>query len=301
MDIITNEICAKAIINKSNLPVCDYSVNPYVGCPHACMYCYASFMKRFSGHVESWGNFLDIKNWQDINNPKKYQGKEIFIGSVTDPYNIFEEKYRRTRAILEQLQGSGAKITIQTKSDLVLRDIDLLKTFPDIRVGFSINTLDEDFQKDMDFAPSIERRISAMKSLHELGIRTTCFISPIFPAITDVEEIIDRVKYQCNLIWLENLNLRGSFKKAVLDYINDKYPQLRALYNEIYLNSDLSYWIHLEEKIANFLSSLGLRYLRDDDHFIQPFDAKPTVVNFFYHELIKKSVKKNKDIHFADN
>jgi DNA repair photolyase len=77
---------------------------------------------------------------------------------------------------------------------LVLRDIDLIKTFPHARVGFSINTLDEAFKDDMDKAVSIERRLSAMRQLHDAGIRTTCFISPIFPGITDVPAIIDRVK-----------------------------------------------------------------------------------------------------------
>ena len=148
-----------------------------------------------------------VKHWEPIKNPNKYCGKEFFIGSVTDPYNPQEAEYKRTRTFLEQLQGSGAKISIQTKSDLVLRDIELIKTFPDARVGFSINTLDENFKNDMDQAVSIERRLTAMKILHDAGVRTTCFISPIFPEITNVEAIIDRVKDQCNLIWLENLNL----------------------------------------------------------------------------------------------
>lgn len=70
-------INVKTIITKSNLPVCDYSVNPYVGCPHACKYCYASFMKRFTGHDEPWGTFLDVKNWPEIRNPSKYQGRRF--------------------------------------------------------------------------------------------------------------------------------------------------------------------------------------------------------------------------------
>lgn len=122
MEPIVNEVAVKTIIKKSNLPVCDYSVNPYVGCPHACKYCYASFMKRFTWHIEPWGTFLDVKCWEPIKNPGKYRGKEFFVGSVTDPYNSQEAEYKRTRAFLEQMQGSGAKISIQTKSDLVLRD-----------------------------------------------------------------------------------------------------------------------------------------------------------------------------------
>lgn len=82
--------------------------------------------------------------------------------------------------------------------------------------------LDENFKNDMDEAVSIERRLAAMKAFHDAGVRTTCFISPIFPNITDVEAIIDQVKEQCNLIWLENLNLRGDYKKVILDYIQEK-------------------------------------------------------------------------------
>ena len=292
MEPVVNEVTVKTVITKSNLPVCDYSINPYVGCTHACKYCYASFMKRFTGHSEPWGTFLDIKHWEPIKNSDKYRGKEFFIGSVTDPYNQQEAEYKRTRAFLEQLQGSGAKISIQTKSDLVLRDMDLIKTFPDARVGFSINTLDEDFKNDMDKAVSIERRLTAMKAFHDAGIRTTCFISPIFPGITDVEAIIDRVKGQCNLIWLENLNLRGDYKKVILDYIRKKHPQLMPLYDEIYQRGNRRYWETLNDRLSAFAQEQGLRYVRDDDSFTQPFDALPTIVNFFYHEEIKKSAKK---------
>ena len=293
MKPVVNKITVKSVITKSNLPVCDYSVNPYVGCTHACKYCYASFMKRFTGHTEPWGTFLDVKHWESIKNPGKYRGKEFFIGSVTDPYNPQEAEYKRTRAFLEQMQGSGAKISIQTKSDLVLRDLELIQTFPDARVGFSINTLDEDFKNDMDKAVSIERRLTAMKAFHDAGVRTTCFISPIFPGITDVEAIIDRVKGQCNLIWLENLNLRGDYKKVILDYIREKHPQLMPLYDEIYQHGSRRYWEMLNDLLSAFAEQ-GLRYVRDDDSFTQPFDALPTVVNFFYHEAIKKSAKKGK-------
>ena len=84
---IIQEINVKSILSKSNLPVCEYSVNPYVGCTHGCRYCYASFMKRFTGHKR----------------PETYAGKELFIGSVTDSYLPQEETYQRTRALLLQL------------------------------------------------------------------------------------------------------------------------------------------------------------------------------------------------------
>ena len=233
-DIIVKEIKVKNVLTKSNLPVSDYSVNPYVGCQHGCKYCYASFMKRFTNHSEPWGSFVDVKYWEPIKNPKKYVGKEMFFGSVTDPYQPLEEKYERTRNLLKELQGSGCKVSIATKSDLVLRDLDLIKTFPEARVSFSINTLDEEFRTEMDDSVSIERKIKAMKILHEANIRTTCFISPIFPGITDVEAIIRKCKNICNLIWLENLNLRGDYKEVIMKYIKEKHPDLLPLYEEIY-------------------------------------------------------------------
>lgn len=286
------EIEVKSVLTKSNLPVSDYSVNTYVGCTHACRYCYASFMKRFMGHPEPWGTFLDVKHWPKIRRPERYAGKELFIGSVTDPYLPQEEVFGRTRALLEQLAGSGVKLSIATKSDLVLRDLDLIKTFPDARVSWSVNTLDEGFKNDMDNAVSIERRLAAMKAFHDAGVRTTCFVSPIFPGITDVKSIIDRVKGQCNLIWLENLNLRGSYKAVILDYIRERYPQFLPLYQEIYHKGNRSYWELLDRELKSYAARIGLDYVTNDDSMKRPFDALPVIVNYFYHEQIKKSAGK---------
>lgn len=290
--MIIKEIETKNVITKSNLPVCEYSVNPYVGCTHACKYCYASFMKRFTNHPEPWGEFLDVKHWDKIKNPKKYAGKELFIGSVTDTYNPQEEIYGHTRALLTELQGSGAKISIATKSDLILRDLDLIKTFPDARVSWSINTRDEAFKNDMDKAVSIERRLAAVKAFHKAGVRTTCFISPIFPGITDVKAIMERAKEHCNLIWLENLNLRGSYKAIIMDYIKEKHPALLPLYQDIYNQSDRRYWETLDTELKEYAAHIGLDYVTNDDSMSRPFDAPPVIVNYFYHSEIKKSARK---------
>jgi Predicted divalent heavy-metal cations transporter len=107
-EILISEKQVQSVMTKSSLPVGGYSVNPYVGCTHACKYCYASFMKRFTGHTEPWGTFLDVKNWEPIKDPHKFDGQRIVIGSVTDGYNPQEEHYRRTRRLLEELQGALA-------------------------------------------------------------------------------------------------------------------------------------------------------------------------------------------------
>lgn len=294
---IIQEIEVKSVLSKSNLPVCEYSVNPYVGCPHACQYCYASFMKRFTNHPEPWGDFLDVKYWPIIKNPQKYAGKELFIGSVTDPYNPQEEIYGRTRALLTQLQGSGAKISIATKSDLILRDLELIKSFPNARVSWSINTLDEIFCEDMDNAVSIQRRLAAMEAFHRAGVRTTCFISPIFPGITDAKAIIQRARTQCNLIWLENLNLRGGYKTVIMDYIQKKHLDLLPLYQEIYNKNDRRYWELLDTELKTWAAEIGLDYATNDDSMSRPFEAPPIIVNFFYHSEIKKSARKGGERH----
>ena len=114
-------------------------------------------MKRFTNHSEPWGAFIDVKMWPEIRKPERYAGNDSFLGSGTDCCQPCEAKYKRTRTLPEQPQGRGIGISITTKSDPVLRDIDLIKTFPDARVSWSIHTLDEDFRKEMDRGVMIRR------------------------------------------------------------------------------------------------------------------------------------------------
>ena len=293
-EIKINHLKVKTVLTKSNLPIAGYSVNPYVGCTHACRYCYACFMKRFTGHTEEWGTFLDVKHWDKIKDPRKYAGQTMIIGSVTDGYNPQEEIFCRTRAFLEQMQGSGINLIITTKSDLVLRDLELIKTFPSPLISWSINTLDENFKNDMDKAVSIGRRIAAMKKCHEAGIRTTCFISPIFPEITEVFDIIEKTKDFCDYIWLENLNLRGNFKADIMGYIAEKYAPLVPLYEQIYNKNDMSYWMALDKKMAEYARTNGFLYVIDEEPFLRNPTGKPIIINYFYHSQIKQSAKASK-------
>ena len=287
--ILIREVETKNIMTKSTLPVGGYSVNPYVGCTHGCKYCYASFMKRFTGHTEQWGAFLDVKRWPTIKNPWKYRGQRVVIGSVTDGYNPQEEQFGNTRRILEQLKGSGAEILICTKSDLVVRDLELLKTMGKVTVSWSINTLDEQFRADMDQAVSIERRLAAMKKVYDAGIRTVCFISPVFPGITDFEAIFERVRNQCDLVWLENLNLRGGFKKDIMDYIQEKYPDLVPLYDAIYNKKDRSYFQMLEQKAKRLAGNNHCPFVDNELPYGRAEQGHPVIVDYFYHEEVRGS------------
>lgn len=276
MKIVEKKVQAKSYLTKSKLPASDYVINPYVGCPHACKYCYASFMKRFTGHSEEWGSFLDVKECEKAIDRSKLAGKSVFLSSVTDCYNPLEEKYGATGKILEQLVDADCEVTISTKSSLILRDLDLLKKFPDLKVAFSVNTLDETFRKDMDRASAISERLEAVRKLHRAGIYTVIFISPIFPYITDCREIIDATKLDADEYWFENLNLRGAYKKEILHYIDEKYPQYTENYRKIYLQKDNTYWQELSRLLDEYCGEAGVKF-----------------VNYFYHSrLVKEKMKK---------
>lgn len=288
-NILIRDVQTKNIMTRSSLPVGGYSVNPYVGCTHGCRYCYASFMKRFTGHTEPWGTFLDVKHWPAIRNPQKYRGQRVVIGSVTDGYLPQEEIFRNTRKLLEQLQDSGAEILICTKSDLVVRDLDLLRQMGKVTVSWSINTLDEEFRADMDHAVSIRRRLDAMKQVYDAGIRTVCFISPVFPGITDFKSIFARVKNQCDLVWLENLNLRGGFKQEILDYIRERYPHLVPLYDDIYRRQDRSFFRALEEEARLLARDNDCPFVDNELPYGRAVPGHPVIVDYFYHEEIRGS------------
>lgn len=271
MKIIEKTVEVKDYVAKSNLPTSDFVINPYVGCPHACKYCYARFMKRFTGHKEEWGRFTDIKKCSKPIDTKKLTGKSVFLSSVTDCYNPLEKKYGSTRKILEQLAGVDCRIGISTKSSLILRDIDILKQLKNLTVSVSINTADEKFRSDMDDADSIEKRIDTLRQLYNNGIYTVLFMSPMFPGITDFKALIERTRNYVGEYWFENLNLRGDYKQTILSYIYAQYPELTELYKDIYLYGDKTYWKKLSKDIEDYCESENLKYK-----------------NYFYHsELVK--------------
>lgn len=275
MTMKLSTIKAKSILVKSNLPASDYVANPYNGCTHRCRYCYACFMKRFTGHNEDWGTFLDVKEYESDKLPKSLTGKTVLLSSVTDPYNPLETKYHKSREVLEHLRGTGAHVEILSKSDLMIRDLDLLRQIPDLSVGISLNTLDDEFRKDMEpGATSVQRRLKALEKLHNAGITTYLFVSPIFPYISNIRALVDAVNGHVDQICFENLNLRGAAKGVIMDYITEKYPQYLDSYKAIYQKGDLSYWEQLEAEI-NALSK----------EYAVPF------VNYFYHAKIRKGGK----------
>ena len=248
------EIKAKSIITESGLDV-DYVINPYVGCLHGCIYCYARFMKRFTDHHEPWGKFLDVKiNAAELipKDTKKYRNKLIMISSVTDSYQPAERKYKLMRRILENLIPLQPDLSVMTKSDLITRDIDLLKKFKKCIAGVSLSLLDDSIRKEVEpFASSVERRINAVRELKKAKIQTFIFISPMFPELTNWKGIVEKTKNFVDEYWFENLNIRATNWWDIKKWLRNSHPDLLEKYRQIYFTKN-DYWDRIEEEIDNY-------------------------------------------------
>ena len=182
----------KTALSRSNAEFRDYTVNPYIGCEHACVYCYANFMRRFSGHFrDAWGSFVDVKvNLLDVlgKELQRRPGGTIWLSSVCDPYQPLERRYELTRGIIELLSiHKEFPVTILTKNVLILRDLDLLERMKDrVDVGFTITTFSPNTQLAFEpYASTVSDRINALKKLNEAGIDTWVFVAPILPYATE--------------------------------------------------------------------------------------------------------------------
>ena len=199
------EIQAKSILSPSE--IYDYVINPYVGCQHGCSYCYARFMKRFTGHKEPWGDFVDVK----INTPdllskeiKRKRVGTVWVSGVCDPYQPLEARYKLTRECLEILVQHDWPVFVQTRSPLALRDLDVFKKAKDIEVGLSITTANDRIRKIFEpCAPPIQERLSAIETLHQNGIRTYVMIAPILP---EAENLIEMLAGKVDYIILDRMN-----------------------------------------------------------------------------------------------
>ena len=237
------EIQSKSILSSSK--VYGYVVNPYVGCQHGCSYCYARFMKRFTGHKEPWGDFVDVKiNAADllIKEIKKKKKGTVWVSGVCDPYQPLENKYKLSRKCLDILVKEDWPVIVQTRSSLVLRDLDIFKKSEKIEVGLSITTANDEIRKAFEpHAPSIMARLKAIESLHQNGIKTYAMIAPILP---DAEKLISKLAGKVDYIIIDRMNYHHA------DMIYDKHGWRDK-------NTD-EYFDTIKSKMANDCAKLGI-------------------------------------------
>lgn len=180
------EVACATALSPSSLPGLAYALNPYRGCSIGCVYCYAPSVLR---EERPWGRFVDVKRNIPAVLAKELKRKArgvVGLGTVTDGYQPLEGRYRLTRYCLEQLVRYDFPVSVQTKSSLVLKDLDLLQRLSDAEVGVTITTLDEAQRRRFEpFGSPSERRIAALRGLNAAGLRTWAFIGPILPETTE--------------------------------------------------------------------------------------------------------------------
>lgn len=221
------EITAKTILTPQNFGSLaawyDFSLNPYAGCAFRCSYCY---VPKFPGErsPHEWGTWVNVK----VNAPElirkdrlKVFGSRIFFSSATDPYQYLELKYRLTRRCLQELlRYQPKKVTMHTRSHLILQDVELLKSFgKNLEVGVSITTDREDVRAEFEpGAPSIARRLKMIKSLHENGIKVYASLAPLLPC--DPERLADLIKPYVKKGWSDNISYQDVMQRP---YLLEKY------------------------------------------------------------------------------
>jgi DNA repair photolyase len=215
-----NETKCKTALSKSLLPGLDYSLNPYRGCQHACAYCYVPNVLRIK-RIE-WGSFVDIRTNIPTILSKELKRKKtgvVGISTVTDPYQPIEKKYKLTRYCLEQLLIHNFPVSIQTKSNLITRDLNLISNFSKAEVMFSIATLNDSERKLLEpYSSSIQERLNALKQFSDLGIKTSIFFGPVYPTIKieDLSKIIDTfIENGATEIMIDKLNIKPGVKENV--------------------------------------------------------------------------------------
>jgi len=255
----------RTILSPSRIGSVDYSINPYVGCEHGCVYCYARFMSRLGHLGEEWGSFVDVK----INAPQRLRSEasrrrrgRVLLSSVTDPYQPVERRFGLTRRLLRILLEYGYPTVVQTKSSLVLRDLDLLTGFEECEVGLTITTLDEEARGVFEPRSSpIAERLKALRELHEAGLNTYVFIGPLLPYISEVglPQLLDAVADHVDLVIFDRLNIKYGNLNPLVRTLRAYYPRLEEDFLRV-LSPSSDYYERLKALAIGLCRERGLPY-----------------------------------------
>lgn len=241
-NITVKEIQAKSILNKSGIPGMTYCLNPYTGCSHGCIYCYATFMRDYSNHTEEWGHFVDVKiNLLEIlsREVKKKKTGHVCIGTVADPYQTAEQKYQLTRLAIKILKEHNFPFEILTKSSLIVRDLDLIKDYDNCSVEITITTIDDNIRKLFEpNADSVENRLLCLEKLVSAGIKTSVFFGPVLPYFSDNDEAINKIfdtleAVSIKRILVDKLNYQDKKVPIIIEKLKSSYPNAIGYYQDL--------------------------------------------------------------------
>jgi DNA repair photolyase len=250
---------AKRFMTKSNMGNADFAANPFHGCTHACAYCYVKTLPGYAAEKRPWGTYVAVRAFTDYSIPYGTGRAKLVFSSATDCYQPAEIEAQSTRRILEEIVDSNLSVSILTKSDLVLRDCDLLTQFRCLEVGMSIALADEDATWLEPGASAPSKRIAALKALKEAGIRTYAFISPIIPYITDVMALIDQVSPYVDFLMFDTLNLSDAQNRATMFTLVEQHkPDLANAFQAVFRDPKSLYYKHLKQRIQDRMTMLQI-------------------------------------------
>jgi DNA repair photolyase len=278
------EAPAKSVLNRvAGMPF-PWSINPYRGCYHQCVFCYARRTHTFLDEdgVNRWGSRIYVKT----NAPavlrtelakRSWRHENVAIGTVTDPYQPLEGRYRLTRGILEALRDYDTPASLITRSPLVIRDIDVLAQLARVAgasVSVSIATLDERIARQIEptVAPP-KKRLQAVARLAQAGIKVHVALAPILPHITDSEEHVEAVvraarEAGAHAVWHNTLHLHEVTREAFFGYLRANHPELIAHYASYYRGKYAPREVH--DAIESRVTGALLRFPKQASAIIHP-------------------------------
>ena len=261
--VVVKETVARQALGKCGLPGFSYSLNPYRGCEHGCVYCYSPCVLR---EKRPWGTFVDVK----VNIPsvvsreiRRMRRGAIWIGSVTDAYQPVERKYELTRRCLEELAPYDPPVSILTKSSLCTRDFDLLQRFSDCELGFSFSCFDESVRKVMEPRTSpVTDRLGAASEAASAGLEPWGFIAPIVPGITtrsgEIERLIEAMeKAGIRRVGFDELRPRSCMWPRFSAFLGKYFPNLLPQMNRMV--RERRYVEEAARRIEKVCNELGLQ------------------------------------------
>lgn len=238
---------SRPVLNKCSLENHDYQVDPYIGCAHLCHYCYA-----LNTSETEWSE--EILVYEDI--VKQLEGEletlspqTIYMGWKTDPYQPCEADVQQTRKVLELLRDKGFSASILTKSDLIVRDLDILRSMDCASVSFSIAFADDGTRSAFEAnTMTTKARIEALRQCHKAGLRTSAMICPVIPHVSNVMPLIDQVAQHIDKLWVFGLSILDKSEmnwRNVQGILDQHYPEDRERIEDAIFDKDNPYWSEL--------------------------------------------------------
>jgi len=273
----------RSVLNRCSSPRMPFTwtINPYRGCEFGCRYCYARYTHEFMG-LNRWEEFEEkIYVKRDAARilareltPERLNGQSIALGTATDPYQPAERRYEVTRSLLAVMaMARDLRLSITTKSDLVTRDIDLLRRIADrssVQVSITVTTLDRRLARILEFrAPTPELRLEALRTLRQAGITAGINIAPIMPDITDNKANLEAViaaarEHEASHVFANVLFLKPSAQQAFFPFLEKHFPHLRKRYAALFAHSAFLNRGY-KEKVFRVVAELKQRHGFSDD------------------------------------